>query len=59
MTIDEQKEALWEAVVDFIDENRISCGEAIYQLDRVSENSLELIEDLCEIVGYHEYEDEE
>lgn len=59
MTTDEQKEALWEAVTRFIDENQISCGEAIYQMDHVSENSLELIEELCDIVGYHEYEDEE
>lgn len=59
MTIDEQKEALWEAVTRFVDEQRISCGEAVYQTDWVAENSLELIEELCDIVGYYEYEDEE
>lgn len=52
MTIDEQKEALWEAVTRFVDEQRISCGEAVYQMDHVAENSLELIEELCDIVGY-------
>ena len=50
---------MWEAVTNFIDANRISCGEAVYQTDWVSENSLELIEELCDIVGYYEYEDEE
>lgn len=59
MTIDEQKEALWEAVTRFVDEQKISCGEAIYQCDWVSESALEFIEELCDIVGYAEYEEDE
>jgi hypothetical protein len=59
MTTDEQKEALWEAVTRFIDEQRIECGEAIYQTDRVIQNAYEFIEELCDIVGYYEYTDEE
>ena len=55
----ERHAQLWLAVEKFIDEQKISCGEAIYQCDWVSENALEFIEELCDIVGYYEYEDEE
>ncbi len=59
MTIDEQKEALWKAVTAFVETQRIGGPETIYQTDRVIENAYEFIHELCEIVGYHEYEDEE
>jgi hypothetical protein len=42
----------------FIDDNDIGCSEVIYQSDRVIENAYEFIEDICDIVGYKEYEDE-
>jgi len=38
----------------FITDNEISCGESIWQCDRVSENAPEFIEQVAEIVGYHE-----
>lgn len=51
--------ALWNVVAKFIDVNRISCPEATVE-DRVYEKSPELVYDLCEIVGYYDYpEDEE
>lgn len=59
MTIDEQKDALWEAVTQFIDDHQISCEEAVAQNDDVISNAYEFIAELCEIVGYYEYEDEE
>lgn len=37
----------------FIKENDVGCPETIYQTDKVSENSLEFIEEVCKIVGYH------
>jgi hypothetical protein len=43
----------------FIKDNTISCPEAICDCDRVSENSPELIEGICDLLGYHEYEDED
>lgn len=43
----------------FIEEQRISCPESIHQTDRVIENAYEFIEEICDIVGYFEYEDEE
>lgn len=42
-----------EAIVKaFVDEQGITCAEAIYQTDRVIENAYEFIERLCEFVGY-------
>lgn len=43
----------------FIEENTISCAETIYQTDRVIENSYEFIHDICEVVGYHEYSEDD
>ena len=50
----EDKLQLWKICKRFIKEQQISCGETIWQSDRVSENSLEFIEEICEIVGYKE-----
>jgi len=36
----------------FIEENKITCVEVIYQYDLVSENSLEFIQKLCDLIGY-------
>ena len=55
----ERHAQLWLAVEKFIDEQRISCPETISQSDRVIENAYDFIEQLCDIVGYYEYEDEE
>ena len=46
--------ALRTIVKKFIEDNRIRSGEFVYQQDCVSENSLEFIESLCEVVGYYE-----
>jgi hypothetical protein len=37
---------------DFIDAQRITCAETIYQTDRVIENAYEFIEGICERLGY-------
>lgn len=50
-TLEELKQ-LYIIVKHFIDTNDITCPEVIYQEDRVSENSLDLIRELCNIVGY-------
>jgi hypothetical protein len=44
--------ALWGLCERFIRENEIQCAESVYQMDGIAENSLELIERICEIVGY-------
>lgn len=52
-------EALYETVTKFIDEHKISCPEAIAQNDEVITNAYDLIESLCNIVGYYEYDEDE
>lgn len=42
---------------EFIQKQRISCAETVYQTDRVIENAYEFIEGICERVGYHEGDD--
>ncbi|MCB1712913.1 MAG: hypothetical protein KDH96_10660 [Candidatus Riesia sp.] len=37
---------------EFIDKQNITCSETIYQTDRVVENVLPLLEDLCNEIGY-------
>jgi hypothetical protein len=44
--------ALRTLVKKFIDDNKIRCAESVYQTNCVSENSLDLIKSLCEVVGY-------
>lgn len=41
----------------FVAEQSISCAEAIYQTDRVGENSYGFIESICDIVGYDTSDD--
>jgi len=53
----EQK--LLALVKKFIADNEISCAEAVHQTDKVIENAYEFIEQCCELVGYHEYPEEE
>jgi hypothetical protein len=43
----------------FVNDQEISCSESVYQSDRVIDNSCELIEQICEIVGYFHDPDEE
>ena len=49
---------LFDLCREFIKENKIDCSETIYQTDRIAENSLEFIESICELIGYHEEEEE-
>lgn len=57
MVSDESKEKVIQIIQEFIDDNNISCAEAIAQNDRVIENAYTFIYELCEIVGYKEYQD--
>lgn len=51
--------ALWNACLNFIKKHEIGCSESIYQSDRVMIAAPELVEEVCNIVGYIPYEDEE
>ena len=50
---------LKKTVKKFIKENEIHCPETIYQCDWVAQNALEFIEELCDIVGYENLDDED
>jgi hypothetical protein len=49
---------LLELCEAFVGAQEITCPESVYQSDRVIENAYELIEDICNIVGYWDYETE-
>jgi len=49
---------LERVTVDFIETHTISCEEKVNQCDDVIINAYDLIAELCEIAGYHEWEDE-
>ena len=48
---------LLEVCKKFVNDNHISCPDAIGQCDWIIENAYQLIHDICDIVGYYE-EDE-
>jgi len=54
-----KEQQLFELCKKFIEDQSIGCAETIYQTDWVIENAYEFIEDICNIVGYVEEEDEE
>ena len=41
---------VYDRVIKFMIDNRISCGETVYQCDWVIENAYEFIDELFEIV---------
>jgi hypothetical protein len=51
--------ALWKVCKKFVEEQEIGCADTIHQCDWVIEHAYEFIEDVCNVVGYVEYEDEE
>lgn len=51
--------ALWKVCKGFVEKQEISCAETIHQCDWVIEHAYEFIEDVCNVVGYVEYKDEE
>jgi len=53
-----QEEQLLNLCKTFIATRQISCPETIYQTDHVIENACTFIEDICNIVGYMECDNE-
>jgi hypothetical protein len=49
-----QLEGLWKLCAEFIDEEGVSCPEAICDMDNVIINAYGLIKDMANIVGYKE-----
>ena len=48
---------LLELCHKFIDDNNITCAETIYQQDRIITNAYELIEHICDLIGYKQSEE--
>lgn len=50
---------LWNICAHFIEYNDISSRENVYQTDRVIESAYGFIAQICDQVGYVDYDDEE
>jgi len=50
---------LFDLCKEFIKENKISCEEDIFQNDSVQEEMLELMEQICDLIGYYDHQEEE
>lgn len=50
---------LWEVCKKFVKTQNITGSENVYQSDRVIENAYQFIDDICKIVGFEEYIEEE
>ena len=51
--------ALWKTCMRFIMTKDIHCAETVYQSDRVIEGATTFIEEVCEIVGYNDVEEDD
>lgn len=49
--------ALWNVCKNFIEEYEIGCVEQIWQTDSVIIAAPELVQGVCEVVGYKPYEE--
>jgi len=58
MSAKKQKE-IYNLCLKFVEDNEIGCSEVIYQSDRIVERSLEFIESVCYIVGYHQFTEDD
>lgn len=56
---EKQKDALWAVCKQFIEKQKISCAETIYQCDWVIENAYAFIKSVCDVAGYYRYPDED
>ena len=43
----------------FIRDNEIGCSETIYQSDRIILNSPDFIREICDVIGYHQFEEDD
>lgn len=49
---------LFDICKDFIRENQISCSDSIYDRDSLQLQALDLLEQICDLIGYYEPEEE-
>lgn len=50
----EDLEDLWVICKKFVDEHQILCAESIDQMDEIQFNAPDLIQAICDKVGYYE-----
>jgi hypothetical protein len=49
---------LFDLCKDFIRENEITSSDSLYERDSLQLQALELLEQICDLIGYHEEEEE-
>jgi len=49
---------LFDLCKEFVTENEISCSEDLYDRDSLQLQALELLEQICDLIGYYEIEEE-
>jgi len=49
---------LFDLCKDFIRENEITSSDSLYDRDSLQLQALELLEQICDLIGYHEEEEE-
>lgn len=49
---------LFDLCKDFIRENEITSSDSLYDRDSLQLQALELLEQICDLIGYHEDEEE-
>lgn len=53
-----QHEKIIGLIQDYINRNHIGCSESIYQMDRPQVEAIDLVTELCRIVGWYESQEE-
>jgi hypothetical protein len=52
-------ETVRQICINFIEKNQIGSPETIYQSDTVIQNAYDFIKQVCDAVGYYEFDDED
>jgi hypothetical protein len=50
----EQRQQLWDLCRKWIKDNKVTCGETLYQVDSVQEAMYDLTTQICKLVGFHQ-----
>lgn len=50
---------LLEVCSDYIEHHELTCAESIYQKDAIYESAPELVEQICNVIGYYPSGDDE
>ncbi len=59
MSNNQKQKMLWKLCENFISNLEIGSSETIYQSDKIYEESPDFIRSICDIVGYHEFPEDE